>query len=73
MRKEQLQEVIKVKQRMGDMQEISELIEKSKCFYAWIKDRNGYDTNEGYIFPEASYFTFIRFEIGDANYKYYIS
>lgn len=73
MKREQLQEIIMEKQRNGDMKMTGDLIKKARCFYAWIKDGSGYDTNEGYIFPAGSSFSFIKFDIGDANYKFYIS
>ena len=69
----QLQKIIMEKQRNGDMKMTGDLIKKARCFYAWIKDGSGYDTNEGYIFPAGSSFSFIKFDIGDANYKFYIS
>lgn len=73
MKREQLQKIIMKKQRNGDMKMTGDLIKKARCFYTWIKDGSGYDTNEGYIFPARSNFYFIKFDIGDANYKFYIS
>lgn len=72
-KRELLQKRIREKQRNGDMKMTGDLIKKARCFYAWIKDGSGYDTNEGYIFPAGNSFSFIKFDIGDANYKFYIS